>query len=202
MILKKLTILPCLLLMGCPGTPDPTALHTGTGTLADATPRFPTRIELPYAVLGMSTEKRDVAGRRARVKCVTCHAGLEPRPGYEQATNIPGLHTGIEVLHGDLTCRSCHSPPDFQEFRLVDGRTVQYAEVIKLCAQCHGSIKNDYDNGAHGGMRGYWDLDRGPRDRNHCLVCHDAHQPAVPRMVPAPAPKYRFLDDAGEDSHD
>ena len=202
MVLKKLAILPCLLLLGCPGAPDPAVLNAGTGSLADAAPRFPTRIELPYAQLGMSTEERDLSGRLARVKCVTCHAGLEPRKGYERATNIPGLHGGIEVIHGDLTCQSCHFPPEFQEFRLVDGRTVEYAEVILLCAQCHGSIKKDYDHGAHGGMSGHWDLDRGPRERNHCLVCHNAHQPAVPRMSPAPAPKYRFLYDAGEGSHD
>jgi hypothetical protein len=42
-------------------------------------------------------------------------------------------------------------------------------------------------------MKGYWDLQRGPRQRNGCIGCHAAHAPAYPQVLPAPPPRDRFL---------
>ncbi len=199
---KLLIITGCLLLVACPGPPDDATLHEAPAQAGGAPKRFSAQVLMPYDQLGMNTGLKELTGEPARVTCVTCHAAFEPRKSYEMARNIPGLHEDVTVKHGDLTCRSCHNPPRFQDFRLVDGSTVEYANVMKLCGQCHGSIKRDYDHGAHGGMSGHWDLDRGPRQRNHCLHCHDAHQPAVPQMIPAPAPKYRFVgNEPGEGDH-
>jgi hypothetical protein len=71
---------------------------------------------------------------------------------------------------------------------------------MALCAQCHGTQKRDYDHGAHGGMRGYWDLKRGPRERNHCVSCHDPHAPKFGTFMPVHPPKDRFLQ-RGSDDH-
>ena len=60
---------------------------------------------------------------------------------------------------------------------------------MRLCSQCHGLIRTAYDNGAHGGMRGYWDLQRGPRERNNCIACHNPHSPAHPQVIPVAGPK-------------
>jgi hypothetical protein len=200
---KLLVITGCLLLMACPGPPDDPTIHEAAAKPDGAQTRFATSVVLPYDQLGMSTALKELSGKPARVTCITCHASFEPRAGYEMARNIEGVHGGVTVEHGNLTCRSCHNPPRFQDFRMVDGSTVDYAHVMKLCAQCHGSIKRDYDNGAHGGMAGHWDLDSGPRNRNHCLHCHNAHHPAVPQMIPAPAPKYRFFgEQRGEGEHE
>jgi hypothetical protein len=77
---------------------------------------------------------------------------------------------------------------------LQDGRVVDYTDVMRLCAQCHGLQARDYERGLHGGMTGHWDLDSGPRLRNHCLHCHDAHRPAIPQVKPAPLPRPRFQE--------
>ncbi|MEN8152175.1 MAG: cytochrome c3 family protein, partial [Planctomycetota bacterium] len=171
---RRVLISCCLLLAACPGPPAPAELQKKSVAVAGTAPRFRTEIVLPHDQLGMNTGRKEFSGKPARVKCITCHADFEPRKGYERAKNIPGLHEAITIDHGELTCQSCHNPPRFQDFRMVDGGTVDYADVMDLCGQCHGAIRKDYNNGAHGGMRGHWDLTAGPRDRNHCLHCHNA----------------------------
>jgi hypothetical protein len=71
--------------------------------------------------------------------------------------------------------------------------------VMDLCGQCHGPQARDYAHGAHGGMTGYWDLSRGPRERNNCIDCHDPHAPAFPKVRPVFAPKDRFPPHQGKD---
>jgi hypothetical protein len=108
------------------------------------------------------------------------------------------FHAGIQIVHGKQTCKSCHRPPRFEGFQLADGKPVSYQDVTLLCAQCHSRQSRDYQQGAHGGMTGYWDLDAGVRDRNHCIDCHNAHSPTFPRMLPAPHARDRFLEEGGE----
>lgn len=72
------------------------------------------------------------------------------------------------------------------------------ARAIELCRQCHGPQARDYDHGTHGGMTGYWDTTRGPRLRNHCTDCHDAHSPAIVPVMPAAPPRDRYF---GAKSH-
>jgi hypothetical protein len=79
---------------------------------------------------------------------------------------------------------------------------VEFADVMKLCAQCHGPQFRDYQHGAHGGMNGYWDLSRGGRSRNNCIDCHDPHAPAYVGAIPAPRPRDRFLTPAGAAAHE
>ena len=110
---------------------------------------------------------------------------------------IDSVHTGMKFTHGDLSCFACHDPEsDYDRLRLADGTRISHPEVMTLCSQCHGPQRRDFDHGAHGGMTGHWDLDRGPRDRNSCIVCHDAHAPAFPRMRPTFKPIDRFLSPA------
>jgi hypothetical protein len=40
-------------------------------------------------------------------------------------------------------------------------------------------------------MRGYWDLTRGPRERNTCTDCHDVHAPLYPKVRPVFPPRDR-----------
>ena len=83
------------------------------------------------------------------------------------------------------------------------GRMV-HAGISSGCAQCHGPQYRDYRHGAHGGMRGHWDLSRGPRERNHCVACHDPHAPAFGQFEPVPGPRDRFTGAAAPhgDTHD
>ena len=164
-----------------------------------ATPKVPVHkyketVNLTYTEIGMNTDRRDKNGKPVRVRCSTCHRLLKPDPNNKLATSLKGFHTGVSIKHGTLTCATCHNPPLFETFRLGSGAAVPYRQVMELCGQCHGRQREDYRRGIHGGMAGYWDLDSGPRDRNHCLDCHDPHRPAHDRVVPAPRPRYRFLD--------
>ncbi len=118
----------------------------------------------------------------------------------DSAAGIGGPHAGLEVKHGDLACASCHAPTSRSHLRLADGREIPLRDAMALCAQCHGTQKRDYDHGAHGGMRGYWDLTRGPRERNHCVSCHDPHAPKFGTFMPVHPPKDRFLQ-RGSDDH-
>ncbi len=156
--------------------------------------RFSSRVHMPYTQLGMNTGRRDpISGLPVRVRCATCHRLIQPKKSNEHATHLEAFHRGIKLVHGDQTCGSCHQPPRFERFHLSSGRTVAYGRVMELCGQCHSSQKRDFERGIHGGMTGYWDLDRGPRDRNHCLDCHNPHRPAIPAVVPAPRARYRRL---------
>jgi formate-dependent nitrite reductase cytochrome c552 subunit len=70
--------------------------------------------------------------------------------------------------------------------------------AIELCAQCHGPQYRDYKAGAHGGMTGNWDLSRGPRVRNHCVDCHEAHAPRYPGTRPVLRPNDRIAPNPKE----
>ncbi|MBW2528651.1 MAG: hypothetical protein JRI23_31040 [Deltaproteobacteria bacterium] len=148
----------------------------------------------PYAVLGMNTGARDPAGRPVRIPCGVCHADMvEPDAAHAERTALDGFHQGVELAHGDhSSCVACHNPPGYVDFRLASGKVVTYGNVVELCGQCHSEQWRDYRHGAHGGMTGYWDRQRGARDRNHCIDCHDPHVPAAAPMHPAPRAKVRF----------
>lgn len=141
----------------------------------------------------VDTQQATPSGTPAGIACATCHAaGL--RPSLAARAGASAFHLGVELRHGGLRCDACHAPTDRTRLRLADGEELAFPEVMRLCGQCHGPQLRDYQHGAHGGMRGYWDLTRGPRERNSCVVCHGAHEPAYPKVIPAPPPRDRFLE--------
>lgn len=159
--------------------------------------RYSTKVRLPADDLGLSTGRLGSDGKPVRVRCGTCHTleRVQAKARAAKARQQPGsVHGAIRLTHAKLTCRSCHQSPRFERFKLTNGKTLVYAQVMQLCGQCHGRQHKDYLHGAHGGMNGYWDLSRGPRVRNHCIVCHDPHRPAITAILPAPRARYRFLD--------
>jgi len=159
--------------------------------------KFSTEVHTPARLKGLYTGEKDALGRPVQVACVTCHGVAEEAPELaadaSQLDRVGGPHEGLEFDHGDLGCASCHDAARPERLHLADGRPVPTTDAMQLCAQCHGPQKRDYDHGAHGGMNGYWDLSAGPRDRNHCLDCHDTHRPAYPRYLPVFPPRDRFL---------
>ncbi|MBW2736424.1 MAG: hypothetical protein JRH20_28890 [Deltaproteobacteria bacterium] len=161
--------------------------------------QFKSVVNTPSEQLGMATPRRNIRGERLRVPCGTCHH-LVPAKKLAKANTAAQprrFHKAQVISHGDLMCQSCHRAPLFNDFRLSSGKVVPYADVMQLCGQCHSRQLKDYRHGAHGGMRGYWDLDRGPRTRNHCLDCHNPHHPAIPKVMPAPLPRNRFQGSEG-----
>jgi hypothetical protein len=151
----------------------------------------------------IATGRVDPLGREITVSCGSCHANLPPSSETNSGSQLIEFHQGLDFQHGTLQCGSCHQPPNYNSLRLAGGRELDFADVQRLCAQCHAAQARDYERGAHGGMNGYWDLSRGPRRRHGCTDCHDPHAPAFPYMVPTFQPFDRFLSPAaGEERHD
>jgi len=150
-------------------------------------------IRQPTAPKGVDTGKVDVHGQAITLACRNCH-DIRPANSQTRATeHLKTFHQGLAFNHGSLACVACHNAQDgYATLHLADGSAVEYANTMTLCAQCHGSQFRDYQHGSHGGMTGYWDLSQGPRQRNHCVDCHDPHSPQFPMMYPAAGPKDRF----------
>ncbi len=155
---------------------------------AAAAPAGVVRIPTPAAPPHVDTGQRDAAGQPITVACSTCHSVRTPDRTRRSGVPLRDFHQGLRVAHGELSCLSCHDADDYDRLRLADGSPLPFPQVMDLCGQCHGPQRRDYDHGAHGGMRGAWDLRRGDRQRNHCVDCHDPHAPAFPRVRPVFAP--------------
>lgn len=135
------------------------------------------------------------------IQCSTCHEAMEDRPMVQRVDELETFHSDMEVQHGELTCNSCHAAEDRDQLKMADGRQVGFEETMDLCGQCHGPQLRDYRHGAHGGMTGHWDLRKGPRQRNHCVNCHDPHAPSYPTVQPAPPPNDRSMRGRSHDEH-
>ena len=128
------------------------------------------------------------------VNCNTCHGQRRSADTANRGTaDLKEFHQSMRFSHHNLSCLSCHNPDDYESLRMADGTRVEFPEVMKLCAQCHGNVYRDYLHGAHGGMTGHWDLTKGPRMRNNCVDCHHPHTPQFPKMKPTFKPHDRFL---------
>ncbi len=175
-------------------------------TPADPVPpkKYPVHIRQPAGPPTIDTGKLDEKGRPIRADCATCHTTKPPNPRLSNGADLKDFHLGLTTNHGDRTCLSCHNPENYDQLRLADGRPVAFTDVMSLCAQCHGPQHKDYQNGAHGGMNGYWDLTRGPRTRNNCIDCHDPHAPQYPKFMPVLRPNDRFLrsSESSETAHE
>ncbi|MBL4885936.1 MAG: hypothetical protein JKY95_15565 [Planctomycetaceae bacterium] len=154
---------------------------------------FPVNLNAPKLLSHVSTGQIDSDGNPIQLSCQSCHSVRVPDPKNGSQGPLLSFHQDLDFVHGKLVCISCHNPEgSFSNFRLASGQSVEPENLMELCAQCHGPQFRDYQHGSHGGMTGYWDLTKGPRQRNHCIDCHDPHQPAFPQFRPAAGPKDRF----------
>lgn len=141
----------------------------------------------------VDTELKDRNGSPVTVACNTCHAVRPANPQNRTSEDLDQFHQGLRIDHGRQACTACHNPADgYASLHLADGTSVSVSDSMRLCAQCHGPQFRDYEHGSHGGMNGYWDLSRGPRERNHCVHCHDPHAPKVAVVQPVAGPRDRF----------
>jgi hypothetical protein len=151
----------------------------------------PVHIRPAPAAPRFDTGQTNRAGEPVTVACSTCHTTTKPNLETRGSADLDEFHQGLRVNHGHLPCLSCHHAQNYDRLRLASGKPVEFADVMMLCAQCHGTAMRDYERGSHGGMSGYWDLTRGPRTRNHCVHCHDPHWPKYPPAMPVFAPRDR-----------
>lgn len=158
-----------------------------------SSPRFPIHISQPAKLSSIEVAAAAGDTQSLRVTCISCHSMHESGALPRSADALEQFHRGLTVVHGELTCGSCHEPGHHDRLRLADGTSIPMQEAMRLCAQCHGPQHRDYRQGSHGGMHGHWDRSRGPRVRNHCVDCHDPHAPAFVGGQPVFPPRDRFL---------
>lgn len=162
----------------------------------DEVDRYEDVIKTPPALGKWTTPLRDIHGDPIGIRCTTCHTdGDEGSPPAQTAGELSEFHTEMEFDHGELKCSSCHASDDRDKLKLADGSSIDFEDTMEQCAQCHSSEYRSYKHGAHGGMKGHWDRSEGPRIRNHCVTCHDPHDPAFPDVTPADPPRDRFFGD-------
>lgn len=154
------------------------------GPAVDGTEGHGVEVHTPTTLGVVDTPVLDIHGSPIGVACVTCH-GPDADSSWAERPGEP-FHTGVKLDHGDLACDACHEPSDRSRLHLADGRPVEFADTLLLCAQCHGPKFTTWQHGAHGGMNGYWDTRRGPRLRNHCVDCHAPHAPQIAPVTPMP----------------
>ncbi len=154
-------------------------------------PKHPVYINTPDGVPMVDSGKRTPDGKIIPVRCNTCHETKAPNIATNSGSQLKEFHRDMKYKHASLSCVSCHNKDNYETLHLANGEAVEFTQVIKLCAQCHGPQYRDYKNGSHGGMTGYWDLTRGPRHRNVCTDCHSPHVPKFPKVRPVFKPKVR-----------
>ena len=153
--------------------------------------KHPVYINTPHGEPMVDSGKRTVDGKIIPVRCNTCHANKTPNMETHSGEELTEFHQDMKFKHNSLSCVSCHNKDNYETLHLANGKTLEFKQVMQLCAQCHGPQYRDYKNGSHGGMTGYWDLTKGPRQRNTCTDCHSAHVPAYPKVRPVFKPKVR-----------
>ncbi|MBK8913030.1 MAG: hypothetical protein IPM64_00270 [Phycisphaerales bacterium] len=162
---------------------SPRAVNIPTGTAAAVDPAAlvagPRRVGLtdPAQIL--------VEGRMEN--CNACHQIFASARGGSERLSY---HTDIRLDHGlNDRCVNCHDADNRELLTLRDGATVPYAQTPVLCAQCHGTVYRDWQNGTHGKTLGSWITGSAAQRRLSCNECHDPHAPRYPAYEPLPAPR-------------
>ncbi len=119
-----------------------------------------------------------------------CHKDRTPDPHKRE---LKEFHSLKHLEHGDTTfwCNFCHNDDNLDTLRLLDGRTVSFNEAYRLCGECHGDKRRDWQAGIHGLQSGYWDGSH-EKVRRSCTACHDPHAPRRPTFQALPAPTLRL----------
>lgn len=192
--------------LGCNGpiaesTPQPAPGPASHESVIES-PSSLTSIELPEEARARVAQASPPDAQPLRVACRTCHDGAPDRPLPKSPEDLNEFHRGLVFRHGELACASCHSQGQPPRLHLATGEALETSEALRLCAQCHGPQWRDFQHGAHGGMRGYWDLSRGPRTRVACVACHDPHAPRYVGGLPVLPPRDRLLQPRHERGHE
>ncbi len=107
---------------------------------AERPEKFRVTIRRPSGPPTIELQQPDSQGRVGRVACSTCHSIREPNFENRKPSDlkrVPSRHAHASMV--SLSCYACHNPDDSDTLRLADGSAVEYADVMNLCAQCHGS---------------------------------------------------------------
>jgi len=120
--------------------------------------------------------------------CMECHKLFPPKWHYDRPLNE---HKDIRLEHGNNRfCLNCHHPANRNVFVDYDGGEIAQADVVQLCAKCHGTIYRDWQAGVHGRPNGFWNAQLGSKTKLRCIQCHDPHSPKFKAMKPLAPLRY------------
>jgi hypothetical protein len=120
--------------------------------------------------------------------CMECHKLIPARWHYDRPLNE---HQDIRFDHGNNRfCLNCHHATNRNAFVDYDGSEIAQADVVLLCAKCHGTIYRDWQAGVHGRQNGFWKADLGLKTKLRCIQCHDPHRPKFQPMAPLAPLRY------------
>jgi len=133
--------------------------------------------------------------------CMECHKLIPARWHYVGSSQTsppvkgsPGIlneHNDIRLDHGNNRfCLNCHHPTNRNAFVDYDGAEIAQADVVQLCAKCHGTIYRDWKAGVHGRQNGFWNAGLGRQTKLRCIQCHDPHSPKFKAVRPLPPLRY------------
>jgi hypothetical protein len=121
--------------------------------------------------------------------CMECHKLFPARWHYDDRPL--NEHKDIHLDHGNNRyCLNCHHPTNRNAFVDYDGAEIAEADVVTLCAKCHGTIYRDWKAGVHGRQNGFWQPSLGEKTKLRCIECHDPHSPKFKPMPPLAPPRY------------
>jgi hypothetical protein len=119
------------------------------------------------------------------------YVGSQPRSSGSEPLAVLNEHKDIQLEHGsNRFCLNCHHAANRNAFVDYDGAEIAPADIVQLCAKCHGTIYRDWQAGVHGRENGFWQIGRGIRTRLLCIQCHDPHSPKFKAMRPVPPLRY------------
>jgi hypothetical protein len=181
--------LPALPVVARPPAAQP-AVGLATDTHLDKTP--------PRQTVGL-----DLVKNGWTYNCMECHKLLPARWQYDRPLNE---HKDIKLDHGNNRfCLNCHHATNRNAFMDYDGSEIAQADVVLLCAKCHGPTYRDWKAGVHGRANGFWKADLGDKTKLRCIQCHDPHHPKFQAMKPLPPLRYPVRavqsDEAAAQSH-
>lgn len=120
--------------------------------------------------------------------CMECHKLFPAKWHYDRPMNE---HKDLKLDHGNNRfCLNCHHPSNRNAFVDYDGSEIQQADVVKLCAKCHGTTYRDWEAGVHGRQNGHWNASMGEKTKLRCIQCHDPHSPKFREMKALPPLTY------------
>lgn len=124
--------------------------------------------------------------------CDDCHSATEDfnatkRQLTKDHDSIVGYHPLAEHDNADYWCLSCHEPSNYNKLRLHSGKVISMNEAYKICLQCHGNYKDEFENGIHGRKSGKWETTEPVF--TSCPKCHDPHGTKFKAIKPDPAPR-------------
>ena len=135
-----------------------------------------------------STVGLDLVRNGWTYNCMECHKLFPAKWHYDRPVNE---HQDIQLDHGNNRfCLNCHHPANRNAFVDYDGTEIAQADVVQLCAKCHGTIYRDWKAGVHGRENGFWRPELGDKTKLRCIQCHDPHSPKFKSMQPLAPLRY------------